>query len=298
MMDLMILAIAEGLLYGTMALGVFLTYRILDFPDLTSEGAFPLGAAVCARLLLSGIPAPAATFLSLLAGMGVGLMTGLLVTKGRLPGLLAGILTMTGLYSINLRIMGRSNTSLLEAEKLQNLFGMNRFPEVYRVIGMGIAVSSVLILFLVWFFQTEAGQSVIATGDNEKMARSLGISTDRMKILGLMLSNGVIAASGALIAQNNGYADIGMGIGTIVIGLASVIIGEVLFKNLTLPGRLVSILLGAISYRLILMFVISAGLNPNDLRLVSAILLAFFLMLPDLQIHLKKQTYLERRRSE
>src|SRR5699024_6727611 len=179
-----------------------------------------------------------------------------------------------------------------------NLFGMNRFPEVYRVIGMGIAVSSVLILFLVWFFQTEAGQSVIATGDNEKMARSLGISTDRMKILGLMLSNGVIAASGALIAPNNGYADIGMGIGTIVIGLASVIIGEVLFKNLTLPGRLVSILLGAISYRLILMFVISAGLNPNDLRLVSAILLAFFLMLPDLQIHLKKQTYLERRRSE
>lgn len=298
MMDLMILAIAEGLLYGTMALGVFLTYRILDFPDLTSEGAFPLGAAVCARLLLSGMPAPAATFLSLLAGMGVGLMTGLLVTKGRLPGLLAGILTMTGLYSINLRIMGRSNTSLLEAEKLQNLFGMNRFPEVYRVISMGIAVSSVLILFLVWFFQTEAGQSVIATGDNEKMARSLGISTDRMKILGLMLSNGVIAASGALIAQNNGYADIGMGIGTIVIGLASVIIGEVLFKNLTLPGRLVSILLGAISYRLILMFVISAGLNPNDLRLVSAILLAFFLMLPDLQIHLKKQTYLERRRSE
>ena len=116
MMDLMILAIAEGLLYGTMALGVFLTYRILDFPDLTSEGAFPLGAAVCARLLLSGIPAPAATFLSLLAGMGVGLMTGLLVIKGRLPGLLAGILTMTGLYSINLRIMGRSNTSLLEAE--------------------------------------------------------------------------------------------------------------------------------------------------------------------------------------
>ena len=282
-MDLITTATAQGLLWGIMALGIFITYRILDLPDLTAEGSFPLGAAVCARLILAGFHPLVATLVAFLIGALAGSITGFLITKVKIPGLLAGILTMTGLYSINLRIMNRANLSLLGKNKLTDIFNSFSFPSQFDTIFMGLIVVTLMILFLFLFFQTEFGQAIIATGDNEKMARSLGISTDQTKIIGLMLSNGIIAGSGALIAQDNGYADISMGIGTIVIGLASVIIGEVIFGNLSFVNRLICVILGAIIYRLIIMFVLLIGLQPNDLKLISAFILAIFLALPSLR---------------
>lgn len=282
-MDLIVTATAQGLLWGIMALGIFITYRILDLPDMTAEGSFPLGAAVCARLILSGVHPLLASLTAFAIGALAGLITGFLITKAKIPGLLAGILTMTGLYSINLRIMNRANLSLLGKQKITDSLSRYNLPPQFDTIFMGIFLTVLIIAALVLFFNTELGQAVIATGDNEKMARSLGISTNRTKILGLMLSNGIVAAAGALIAQDNGYADISMGIGTIVIGLASVIIGEVIFGNLSFANRLICVVLGAIIYRFIIMFVLLVGLQPNDLKLISAIILAFCLALPSLR---------------
>lgn len=282
-MDLIVSATAQGLLWGIMALGIFITYRILDLPDMTAEGSFPLGAAVCARLILSGVHPLLASLTAFAIGALAGLITGFLITKAKIPGLLAGILTMTGLYSINLRIMNRANLSLLGKQKITDSLSRYNLPPQFDTIFMGIFLTVLIIAALVLFFNTELGQAVIATGDNEKMARSLGISTNRTKILGLMLSNGIVAAAGALIAQDNGYADISMGIGTIVIGLASVIIGEVIFGNLSFANRLICVVLGAIIYRFIIMFVLLVGLQPNDLKLISAIILAFCLALPSLR---------------
>lgn len=282
-MDLIVTATAQGLLWGIMALGIFITYRILDLPDMTAEGSFPLGAAVCARLILSGVHPLLAALTAFAIGALAGLITGFLITKAKIPGLLAGILTMTGLYSINLRIMNRANLSLLGKQKITDSLSRYNLPPQFDTIFMGIFLTVLIIAALVLFFNTELGQAVIATGDNEKMARSLGISTNRTKILGLMLSNGIVAAAGALIAQDNGYADISMGIGTIVIGLASVIIGEVIFGNLSFANRLICVILGAIIYRFIIMFVLLVGLQPNDLKLISAIILAFCLALPSLR---------------
>lgn len=282
-MDLIVTATAQGLLWGIMALGIFITYRILDLPDMTAEGSFPLGAAVCARLILSGVHPLLAALTAFAIGALAGLITGFLITKAKIPGLLAGILTMTGLYSINLSIMNRANLSLLGKQKITDSLSRYNLPPQFDTIFMGIFLTVLIIAALVLFFNTELGQAVIATGDNEKMARSLGISTNRTKILGLMLSNGIVAAAGALIAQDNGYADISMGIGTIVIGLASVIIGEVIFGNLSFANRLICVILGAIIYRFIIMFVLLVGLQPNDLKLISAIILAFCLALPSLR---------------
>lgn len=282
-MDLIVTATAQGLLWGIMALGIFITYRILDLPDMTAEGSFPLGAAVCARLILSGVHPLLAALTAFAIGALAGFITGFLITKAKIPGLLAGILTMTGLYSINLRIMNRANLSLLGKQKITDSLSRYNLPPQFDTIFMGIFLTVLVIVALVLFFKTELGQAVIATGDNEKMARSLGISTNRTKILGLMLSNGIVAAAGALIAQDNGYADISMGIGTIVIGLASVIIGEVVFGNLSFANRLICVILGAIIYRFIIMFVLLVGLQPNDLKLISAIILAFCLALPSLR---------------
>ncbi|MCA9766644.1 MAG: ABC transporter permease [Carnobacterium sp.] len=282
-MNLITTATAQGLLFGIMALGIFITYRILDLPDMTAEGSFPLGAAVCARLIVTGVHPIIATLIAFFVGALAGSITGFLITKAKIPGLLAGILTMTALYSINLRIMNRANLSLLGKEKITDLFESFSLPNQFDTIFMALILVAFMIVSLFLFFKTEFGQAIIATGDNEKMARSLGISTDQTKILGLMLSNGIIAGAGALIAQDNGYADISMGIGTIVIGLASVIIGEVIFGNLTFVNRLICVVLGAIIYRLIIMFVLLVGLQPNDLKLISAFILAVFLALPSLR---------------
>lgn len=289
-MNLIVSAIGQGLLWALLGLGLYLTFRILNFADMTVEGTFPLGAAVAVANLAHGMSPYLATFLALLAGMIAGLVTGLLYTKGKIPILLAGILTMTAIYSINLRIMGGSNISLIGKKTLLNNEFLKSLPQYFNSVVLGVIVVVIITGILVFFLNTDFGQAFIATGDNPKMAKSLGIYTDSMIIIGLMLSNGIVALCGALITQNNGYADINMGIGTIVIALASIIIGEVAFGELTLNQRLVAVTLGSIIYRLILLAVLQLGFSANDLNLISSIVLALCMMLPQLEkiAHLKK----------
>lgn len=279
-MNLIVSAIGQGLLWAILGLGLFLTFRILDFPDMTVEGTFPLGAAVAVTAIVHGMSPLMATLLAFVAGMIAGLITGLLYTKGKIPILLAGILTMTAAYSINLRIMGKSNTSLLGQKTLLKAKFLASLPTYFDSVLLGMIVIAVITIILIFFLQTDLGQAFIATGDNEKMAKSLGIHTDNMKNMGLMVSNGMVGVCGALIAQSNGYADINMGIGTIVIALASIIIGEVAFGELTLNQRLVAVTLGSIIYRLILLAVLQLGFSANDLNVLSSIVLALCMMLP------------------
>ncbi|MTV82097.1 ABC transporter permease [Secundilactobacillus folii] len=273
-------AIGQGLLWATLGLGLFLTFRILDFPDMTVEGTFPMGAATCVAAINHGINPFWATLLAIGVGMLCGLTTGLLYTKGKIPILLAGILVMTAAYSVNLRIMGRSNLTLLNKPTLLKLSIFANAPMYFDSVFLGFTVIVILTLVLIYFLQTELGQAFIATGDNENMARSLGIKTDNMKIMGLMVSNGVIGLGGALVAQNDGYADVNMGIGIIVIALASIIIGEVAFGELTMNQRLVAVTLGSILYRFVLLIVLRLGFNTNDLQLFSSVVLALCMMLP------------------
>lgn len=279
-MSIILSSISQGLLWSVMAIGVYLTFRILDIADLTAEGSFPLGAAVCASLIVAGIPPWLSTIAALIAGMLAGTVSGLLHTVLKIPALLTGILTMTALYSINLRIMGKANVTLLGQGTLMRTmqsFGLNSRT---AVLAVGALVALLVILVLYLFFNTETGLAIRSTGDNEDMSEANGIHTNAMKIIGYMLSNGLIALSGALIAQNNSYADIGMGIGTIVIGLASVIIGEVIFHNLSFAKRLVTIVIGAVVYRLIIDLVLQLGVDPQDIKLFSALILAIALSTP------------------
>ena len=225
--------INQGLLWAILGLGIFMTFRILNFPDMTTEGSFPLGGAVAVTLITQGVNLFLATFVAFLVGCAAGLLTGLLYTTGKIPPLLAGILVMTSSNSIMLMVMGRANLGLLGADKLKSTW---------------ISVSAVLLVLLLifYFLNTNLGQAFIATGDNVEMAQSFGINTGRMEVLGLVVSNGVIALSGALISQNDGYADVSKGIGVIVIGLASIIIGEVFFGNVSLFERLFAIVIGSI----------------------------------------------------
>ncbi|GAA3601722.1 ABC transporter permease [Secundilactobacillus similis DSM 23365 = JCM 2765] len=273
-------AIGQGLLWATLGLGLFLTFRILDFPDMTVEGTFPMGAATCVAAINHGINPFWATIMAIGVGMLCGLATGLLYTKGKIPILLAGILVMTAAYSINLRIMGRSNLTLLDKPTLLKGAFLQSLPMYFDSVVLGMIVIALLTLVLIYFLQTDLGQAFIATGDNEKMARSLGIKTDNMKIMGLMVSNGVIGLGGALVAQNDGYADVNMGIGVIVIALASIIIGEVAFGELTMNQRLVAVTLGSILYRFVLLVVLRLGFNTNDLKLFSSVVLALCMMVP------------------
>ena len=259
--------INQGLLWAILGLGIFMTFRILNFPDMTTEGSFPLGGAVAVTLITQGVNPFIATFVAFLAGCAAGLITGLLYTKGKIPTLLAGILVMTSCNSIMLMVMGRANLGLLGADKLKSTW---------------ISVSAVLLVLLLifYFLNTNLGQAFIATGDNVEMAQSFGINTGRMEVLGLVVSNGVIALSGALISQNDGYADVSKGIGVIVIGLASIIIGEVFFGNVSLFERLFAIVIGSIFYQFLILAVIKLGFNTNYLKLFSAIVLANCLMIP------------------
>ena len=259
--------INQGLLWAILGLGIFMTFRILNFPDMTTEGSFPLGGAVAVTLITQGVNPFLATFVAFLAGCAAGLITGLLYTKGKIPTLLAGILVMTSCNSIMLMVMGRANLGLLGADKLKSTW---------------ISVSAVLLVLLLifYFLNTNLGQAFIATGDNVEMAQSFGINTGRMEVLGLVVSNGVIALSGALISQNDGYADVSKGIGVIVIGLASIIIGEVFFGNVSLFERLFAIVIGSIFYQFLILAVIKLGFNTNYLKLFSAIVLAICLMIP------------------
>lgn len=286
-MNLMVSAIGQGLLWALLGLGLYLTFRILDFCDMTVEGTFPLGAATAVTAIAHGINPLLATLLAVLAGMIAGLVTGLLYTKGKIPSLLAGILTMTAIYSVNLRIMGKSNISLLGKPTLFSSSFMTSLPQYFDSVVMGIIVIAIITLLMVLFLATDYGQAFIATGDNATMAKSLGIHTDKMVIVGLMVSNGMVGLCGALIAQNNGYADINMGIGTIVIALASIIIGEVAFGELTLNQRLVAVTLGSIIYRIILLAVLQLGFSANDLNLISSIVLAICMMIPQFEQQLQ-----------
>lgn len=287
-------SISQGMLWAILGLGIFMTYRILDFPDMTTEGSFPLGAAVCVTAITNGIAPIFATLLGVGAGMIAGLVTGLLYTKGKIPVILAGILVMSGLNSVILYVMKTPNLSLLNRPILQDSFQKLQLPNYFDTVLLGLIALGVIIAILLFFFNTDLGQGYIATGDNETMARSLGIKTDQMKILGLTLSNGVIALSGALIAQNDGYADVNKGIGVIVIGLASIIIGEVIFQELTLAERLIAIVVGSIIYQLLILIVIKLGFDTTYLKLFSAIILAFCLMIPQVKKALNLKTGFEK----
>lgn len=279
-MSIILSSISQGLLWSVMAIGVYLTFRILDIADLTAEGSFPLGGAICASLIVAGISPILATLIAAFCGMLAGMVSGLLHTKLKIPALLTGILTMTGLYSINLRIMGKANITLLGKETVMRTVQSYGLTSRMAVLCVGLIASLLVIFLLYLFFNTEIGLAIRSTGDNEAMSEANGIHTNTMKIIGYMLSNGLIALSGALIAQNNSYADIGMGIGTIVIGLASVIIGEVLFHQLSFAKRLLTIVIGSIVYRLIIDLVLQLGIDPQDIKLFSALILAIALSTP------------------
>ena len=280
MLDLLIPTISQGLLWSIMALGVYITFRVLDIADLTVEGSFPLGAAVAAAMIVEGNDPFVAIFVAAIAGMFAGIITGVLHTKLKIPALLAGILTMIALYSINLRVMGKANVSLLRMDTVfTNMmdFGLSN---VNAVLSIGIISTVFFGILIYWFFGTEIGAAIRATGFNQQMIRANGVNTDFTIILGLLISNALVAVSGALVAQNNGFADVGMGVGTIVIGLASVIIGEVLFGTRSFKNCLISVILGSIIYRIVIAIVLQLGMPPNDLKLFTAILVAIALSMP------------------
>ena len=272
--------ISQGLVWAVLGLGIFMTFRILGFPDMTTEGSFPLGGAVAVTLITKGVNPFLATAASVLAGCAAGAVTGLLYTKGKIPTLLSGILVMPSCHSIMLMLMGRANLGLLGSSKIQDVLPFS--GEVNDLL-TGLIFVSLVIAALLFFLDTKLGQAYIATGDNPDMARSFGINTGRMELMGLILSNGLIALAGALIAQQEGYADVSRGIGVIVVGLASLIIGEVLFQSLTLAERLITIVVGAIAYQFLIWGVIALGFNTNYLRLYSAVILAVCLMIPTLK---------------
>ena len=277
-------AVAQGLIWGIMAIGVYITYRILDIADLTVDGSLCTGGAVCVMMMLGGQNVWVSMGAALLAGMVTGLATGVLHTFAGIPAILAGILTQLGLYSVNLEIMGKANQAI-NVDKFSLLVSL-RFIKGVPVFKNTILIVALVILALIavlyWFFGTELGCSLLATGCNDKMARAQGINTDLARVLGLMLSNGLVAFAGALLSQYQGFADINMGRGAIVIGLAAVIIGEAvfgrIFRNFAL--RLLGVAFGSIIYYLVLQVVIAMGLDANWLKLLSALVVAVFLGIP------------------
>ena len=289
---MIISSISQGLLWGILGLGIYLTFRILNFPDMTTEGSFPLGGAVAVTLMNMEVHPLLATLAGVLAGCLAGLATGLLYTKGKIPTLLAGILVMTSCNSLMLMIMGRANLGLLDIQTLQDLLP---FSKDSNLLILGLLAVLLVIAGLIYFLYTKLGQAYIATGDNRDMAKSFGIHTDRMEVMGLVVSNGLIALAGALVSQQDGYADVSKGIGVIVIGLASIIIGEVLFSTgLTLLERLIAIVIGSILYQFLIAAVIALGFNTNYLKLFSALVLAICLMVPVLKKKVFKGVSLSR----
>ena len=276
-------AASQGVLWGIMTLGVYITYKVLDYADLTVDGSFATGGAVTAVLISSGMNPAFSLFFALVAGFAAGLITGVLHTKLQIPAILSGILSQLALYSINIMIMGKANMPLLgkstvvtEVKAILPALSDNSIALI-----LGSIVAAVIICALYWFFGTEMGCCVRATGNNEYMVRALGGNTDVMKIFGLMLSNALVALSGALVAQTQGYADVGMGIGAIVIGLASVIIGEVLMgKRFSFAYRLASVIIGSVVYRMIIALVLQLGMKSTNLKLLTAIIVAIALSVP------------------
>ena len=277
-------AVAQGLIWGIMAIGVYLTFRILDIADLTVDGSLGTGGAVCIMLMLSGHNVWTAMAGATIAGMAAGLATGILHTFMGIPAILAGILTQLGLYSVNLKTMGKSNQAI-NVDKFDLLVSLRFIRKVpfYKNTILIVAIAIiVLIVVLYWFFGTELGCSLRATGYNDKMARAQGINTDFNRVLGLMISNGLVALSGAMLCQYQGFADINMGRGAIVIGLAAVIIGEAIFGKIfrNFGFKLLAVALGSIIYYLVLQVVIWLGIDTDLLKLLSAAVVAVFLAIP------------------
>ncbi len=309
-----------GIIYAIMALGVYLSFRILDFPDLTVDGSFVTGGAIAAVMIIGGANPYWATLVALFAGFLAGCMTGVLHTFGKINNLLAGILMMIALYSINLRIMGRPNISMLNTEtafsKINDLFdrlGIDAFlnnilskaglgdnlPETWGILLFMILVTFNIKLVTDWFLQTEIGLAIRATGDNKRMIRSFSANTNLLTILGLGLSNALVAFSGALIAQQGGFADVGMGIGMIIIGLASVIIGEALFGTKTIFRTTLAVIGGSIIYRIVVSLALRVEFfDPGDVKLITAIIVIVALTAPKLIEYSKENKRKARRKAE
>ena len=282
-MDLAISTGAQGLMWAILSLGVFLSFRILDVPDMTCEGSFPLGGAIAATMVVAGVSPWLAIVAAVIGGMVAGAVTGILYTKLKIPAILAGILTQISLWSINLRIMGgKSNLPLLKVKTLISglaaSFGMTQ-AQASMIVGIVLAVAA--ILFLYWFFGTEIGSAMRATGNNEDMVRALGVDTRMTKLLSLMVSNGLVGLSGALVCQSQKYGDVGSGTGAIVIGLAAIVIGEVLMGRLTsFYWKLTSVVVGSVIYFVIRAVVLRMGMDANDMKLLSAVIVALALCIP------------------
>ena len=282
-------ALEQGFAYGLMVIGVYLTFRVLDFPDLTVDGSLPLGAAGSAVAITSGYSPVLAIFMAACAGFTAGMVTGILNTKFKILHLLASILTMIALYSVNLRIMGRPNMTLLGQDTVVDWFtGVTGLvPYISTPILFGV-ICIVAVAVLIWFLHTEQGLAFLATGDNMQMITSQGVNTDTVVIFGVGLSNALVATSGALVAQNQGSADVNMGVGTIIAGLASVIIGETVFGDKTISRALIAALLGSVLYRVAIALALGLKLGdfaitPSDLNLITALLVVFALIMPKMK---------------
>jgi len=279
-------AVELGLVYAFVALGVYLAFRVLDFPDLTVDGTFPLGAAVTAVLIMAGVNPWLAAVVAMLAGALAGLVTAALNVRFKILNLLASILTMIALFSVNLRVMGRPNVALLSVDTMLTPFYGNGLRD-FMVRPMFLLVLAIVALIVVWrYLESDAGLAMRATGANARMARAQGINTDRQIYMGIALSNALVALGGALFAQTNGFADVTSGVGTIVVGLAAVIIGETLFGTRRILIALIGCVVGSIVYRIAIQLALSSdslGLQASDLNLVTAVLVTFALVLPRLK---------------
>ena len=286
-------AVSQGVLWGIMALGVYITFKFLDFADMTVDGSFALGGCVCALLIVRGVNPLLAVLVATVAGSIAGLVTGFLTTKFKIPGILAGILVQLALYSINLHVLGGPNQPLTRVHTtimdwINKAFNLSEFfpysaTSVSSLI-TGIIFTGAAIAILYWFFGTELGSAIRSTGDNAAMSRAQGINTDSMQILALMIANALVAMSGSLVMQQQRFGDVSMGIGTIVIGLASIIIGEVIFgKRFGFWWSLLSVVFGSVIYRLIIALVLQLGMKTQDLKLLSAVVVAIALSVPVLK---------------
>ncbi|MBZ0332818.1 ABC transporter permease [Marinobacter sp. AL4B] len=286
-------ALETGLIYGLVAFGIYISFRVLDFPDLTVDGSFPLGAAVAAVLIIAGWNPWLATGMAVLAGMAAGAVTAILNVKLNILNLLASILTMIALYSVNLRIMGRPNLALLTEETVLTPWYNIEFLEYHQVSVVLFAIVAIISLILLWrFMKSETGLAMRATGANARMARAQGIATGGMIIFGVALSNGLVGLAGALFAQSQGAADVTMGVGVIVIGLASLIGGEAVITPSTVMRALIACVIGAIIYRLAIAFALNAdvlGLQAQDLNLITAVLVTLAIVLPGVRTNLSNR---------
>lgn len=273
----------QGLMYAIMVLGVYLTYRILNYADLSVDGSFTLGAATAAILIFKGVNPWMATGLAFITGSLAGVFTGVLHTKFKITPLLSGILTMTALYSVNLRVMGKANISLLKTRTIFSDFAKLPGMAEYGVIILSLLTVGIIGIVVYLFLQTEIGLALRATGDNELMIKSLGVNTDFMKVLGLGISNGLVAFAGSYVAQNQQFADASMGIGMIVAGLASVIIGEVLIGTSSIGRTILAVICGGVIYRVIIAIVLQLGLESTDLKLLTAFIVIIALVSPNVK---------------